>query len=129
MESESIISRIMRLNEERKSYIYDWDKILPENRIRFEEIQKELCEIEEIFSILKWHKVSDRLPQHHDRVLLYSPYTKSIEIGALINSGWGLDKSYMSDHSHSGYHGSVNIGNFTHWMHLPEIPNVCLDKF
>lgn len=43
----SITAHIFRLYEQRKSLIYDWDKILPENRERFEAIQKELCDIDE----------------------------------------------------------------------------------
>lgn len=43
---ESLVSRIIRLDQERRSYIYDWDKVLPENRKRFDEIQRELMDEE-----------------------------------------------------------------------------------
>ena len=44
---ESIVLRILKLDKERASLIYDWDKVLPENRARYEEIQKELLEFDE----------------------------------------------------------------------------------
>jgi len=45
----SIVDHILNLDKERKSLVYDWDKVKPENRKRFEEIQKELCEIDEMY--------------------------------------------------------------------------------
>lgn len=42
----SLIQNILKLKEERESLIYDFDKVLPENRARYEEIQKELMKIE-----------------------------------------------------------------------------------
>lgn len=42
----SIVNHILNLDAERKSLIYDFDKVKTENRTRFEEIQKELTEIE-----------------------------------------------------------------------------------
>lgn len=50
MPIESIVLHILKLDKERGSLIYDFDKVLPENRERYEAIQKELCEIDERYN-------------------------------------------------------------------------------
>ena len=36
------------LEQERKALIYDFDKVKPENRARYDEIQKRLAELEDL---------------------------------------------------------------------------------
>ena len=47
---KSIVMKILRLDAERRSYLYDHDKVKPENRERYDAIQKELMDIEEIYN-------------------------------------------------------------------------------
>lgn len=48
--NKSIVLRILELDAERKSLIYDFDKILPANRQKYEEIQHELAWIERVWA-------------------------------------------------------------------------------
>lgn len=45
------MDRINELYEERKSLIYDFDKVKPENKKRYDEIQEELLKLENEESI------------------------------------------------------------------------------
>lgn len=48
-EQESPVLEILRLDRERRSLIYEREKVSPANRARFEEIQRKLADFESRF--------------------------------------------------------------------------------
>jgi hypothetical protein len=67
---------------------------------------------------LRWIPVSERLPEHEDDVLLYvEDYGSWITLGRRSGDGW-----YVNEAAEGG--GPKPLDRFTHWMPLPEPPEV-----
>jgi hypothetical protein len=66
----------------------------------------------------RWIPVSERLPEHQDTVLLYvEDYGEWITLGQRSGDGW-----YVNEAAEGG--GPKPLDRFTHWMPLPEPPEV-----
>lgn len=66
----------------------------------------------------RWIPVSERLPEHQDTVLLYvEDYGGWITLGQRSGDGW-----YVNEEAEGG--GPKPLDRFTHWMPLPEPPEV-----
>ena len=83
---------------------------------RIDELENELAEAQS--KILRWIPVSERLPEHEDDVLLYvEDYGSWITLGRKSGDGW-----YVNEAAEGG--GPKPLDRFTHWMPLPEPPEV-----
>jgi hypothetical protein len=83
---------------------------------RVRELEDELAEAQS--KILLWIPVSERLPEHEDDVLLYvEDYGSWITLGRRSGDGW-----YVNEAAEGG--GPKPLDRFTHWMPLPEPPEV-----
>ena len=78
-----------------------------------------LDEVDELESkIPRWISVEERLPEHEDDVLLYvEDYGSWITLGRKSGDGW-----YVNEAAEGG--GPKPLDRFTHWMPLPEPPEV-----
>ena len=66
----------------------------------------------------RWVSVDERLPEHEDDVLLYvEDYGSWITLGRRSGDGW-----YVNEAAEGG--GPKPLDRFTHWMPLPEPPEV-----
>lgn len=66
----------------------------------------------------RWISVEERLPERQDTVLLYvEDYGSWITLGRRSGDGW-----YVNEAAEGG--GPKPLDRFTHWMPLPEPPEV-----
>ena len=78
-----------------------------------------IAAVHEVFQMVPmWISVEERLPANEDDVLLYvEDYGSWITLGRRSGGGW-----YVNEAAEGG--GPKPLDRFTHWMPLPEPPEV-----